>query len=318
MISLECLGNDMVVRPIELDEALRKMRYVDNKRWSNTLEGWIVPRTEFNNVVALFGINIKFLSSVDDFVDNVDSNIYSSQKGFDGINFKPYPFQVVGANFAVQTKKSLIADYMGLGKTMQAILAYAKLKSEKKVRKMLVVTPASVKYQWLLAFANMTSFKAMVVKSPSEFSGKNLEVRTGKALEQLDLMGEYDAYIVNYETLSNQKIFDRLQEMKFNMVVFDEIHYTKNRLSIRSKKSYEIAKGKQYVIGLSGTPLENNPPELFGVFRVVDNTLFPTWTTFEKSYIKYVGYGIIGGYRNLPRLRKKIQPYIIRLSLIHI
>src|SRR5213078_255609 len=59
-----------------------------------------------------------------------------------------YPYQAVGVLFLSFTERALLADDMGLGKTPQSIAAARLLRQQHSIRRVLVITPASVKYQW--------------------------------------------------------------------------------------------------------------------------------------------------------------------------
>ena len=59
-----------------------------------------------------------------------------------------YPYQVRGALFAAYRGRCILGDDMGLGKTVQTLAAVEILAQERGVERVLVVAPASVKYQW--------------------------------------------------------------------------------------------------------------------------------------------------------------------------
>lgn len=293
------------------DYYMKKMRLIDSRRWNKDIKAWTVSKSDIGLLKALFGEQNIVYNNYDD----ITENDLTDTSGFEGLNITPYPFQIVGANFAVKKKRALIADVMGLGKTIQALAAFTKLYNSNNAKKMLVICPASVKYQWYNEVDSKTNFKAAVFNTPSGMKGKKSEDKIKNALSQFDLIDKIDIVIVNYEFLLNEQLYNELVKYKFDVLVIDECHSIKNRTAKRSKKVYELAKNIQYVIGLSGTPLENRPDELFGVFQAIDPNLFPKFNAFAKRYIKFVRYGIIAGYRNLHELREKIQPYIIRRTL---
>ena len=72
----------------------------------------------------------------------------SGQADLDLLKLPLYPYQVVGTLFLAFTERALLADDMGLGKTCMSIAAARLLKQEHGVNHVLVITPASVKYQW--------------------------------------------------------------------------------------------------------------------------------------------------------------------------
>lgn len=319
MISVELKNNELYISPIsDVNNALKKMQLIEEKKWTPSIKSWIIPRKKIKDIVVLFGINIKFITPLEECLRTEEEikSTYVSTDGFEGLKCTLYPFQTVGANFAISKQGgALIADVMGLGKTLQALGAFQKKYNKGQAKTMLVISPASVKYQWAEEVASKTEFKSYVLETPSKFKGKTSEDREKAALAQFDELKDIHVVITNYETLLNDKIFDKICKMKFDILTVDECHSIKNRTAERSKRIYKLAKIIDTRIGLSGTPLENRPPELFGVFQLIEPKLFANWSTFASRYIKFVRYGIIAGYRNLPELREKIQPYIIRRTL---
>lgn len=318
MITIELKNDELIVTPTsEINVALKKMQLVSDKKWNSSIKAWSLPRDKIKDVVALFGINIDFVTPLNECLktqEDID-NSFMSMKDFEGLKCNLYPFQTVGANFAVAKGKVLIADLMGLGKTLQALGAFVKMRNKGQVKSMLVLCPASVKYQWANEVQDKTDLTAIVIETPSKMKGKNADIRNQMSLDQFEEIGNYDIAVTNYETLLNEPIFKLIKKYKFDVICYDECHMLKNKDAQRSKKAYELSAKIDNVIALSGTPLENRPPELFGVFSAIDPTLFPNWSAFATRYIKYVRFGIIAGYRNLEELRKKIQPYIIRRTL---
>ena len=301
----------------DIHMALKKMQLIKDKKWNSSLRAWFLPRDKIKDVVSLFGINIKFITPLNECLEtqeDINDSIMSTE-GFEGLNCTLYPFQTVGANFATKNKKVLIADLMGLGKTLQALGAFIKMKNKDEVRNMVVICPASVKYQWAKEVLEKTDLTVTVLETPSRMTGKNAIERANNSIAQFDELNKYDICITNYETLLNEPIFNKMMEHNFDVVCYDECHMLKNKDAKRSKKAYKLSQNIKSVIALSGTPLENRPPELYGVFKAIDPTIFPSWSAFASRYIKFIRYGIIAGYRNLPELRNKIQPYIIRRTL---
>ena len=118
-----------------------------------------------------------------------------------------------------------------------------------------------------------------------------------------------DIFILNYETLKNDKVVEKLKEKNIETILVDEIHTINNHTSARSKAIYQFNDLK-YIVGATATPITNNPENLFGIFNLIDKDLFNSYTKFSKNYIKYAGYGRVAGVKNEEHLKNKIQPYI--------
>lgn len=114
---------------------------------------------------------------------------------------------------------------------------------------------------------------------------------------------------MNYETLKNDKVVQKLKEKNVEFITCDEIHSINNHKSARSKAAYQFNDLK-YIIGATATPITNNPENLFGIFNLIEKDLFKSFSKFSSNYIKYAGYGRVAGCKNEDNLRNKINPYI--------
>ena len=77
-----------------------------------------------------------------------------------------FPYQIRGALFAACRGRAVLADDMGLGKTIQAIAAAELLRRRRGIEKVLVVAPASVKYQWKTEIEKFCDLSAQVIDGP--------------------------------------------------------------------------------------------------------------------------------------------------------
>lgn len=197
-----------------------------------------------------------------------------------GLSYLPY--QRAGVQYAMPRKGTLIADEMGLGKTIQAIGVANKMEA----RKILVVCPASLKYNWK--------------KELDKWLVLNLEsvVGTGKSYPAYA-----DVIILNYEILHTHKEF--LDETDWDLMIFDESHRIKNEdtraayqvIGGRKRVKYTDEKGKgrykfielprldaEKILFLTGTPILNVPAELWTTLKMLAPDLFPDQWAFWNKY----------------------------------
>jgi len=238
-------------------------------------------------------------------------------------------YQKIGVMFASTANNGiLIADQMGLGKSAQAIGTACFRKHKGDIKKCLVVTPASLKFNWPLEIKKFTNEKFIVIDGPAE-----------KRVAQW-LTPDVFFTVVNYELVvedlfggevpSNKrvakekkeesesqrkkkirtKMLKSLREGVFDMIVCDEIHWIKSHKSKRSQCIKALR--SKYRIGLSGTPLDGRLEELHSIMEFLVPGLFQKYMVFLQRHAQFDYFGNIVKYRNVDEIREKIQPFFIR------
>ncbi len=154
-------------------------------------------------------------------------------------------YQTFGAKYIIHQKKSLLGDEMGLGKTVQAIAAMASLSAEGKSHFM-VVCPASVLINWCREIQKFSDLEVTKVHGNDEESLLYWRENGGVA-------------VTTFESISR---FALPEKFKISMVVTDEAHYVKNPETQRTKALLKLLARTEYVLFMSGTPLENRVEEM--------------------------------------------------------
>lgn len=227
------------------------------------------------------------------FVENPWDNIG------EGLKLSPYCYQKETIKFGIDNGRGLLILPCGSGKTPILVGIYHELRKNKLTEKPgAIVVKASLKYQWVKEVEKFSHYKVKAIDTPA------------KAKKKFDNQFEdADIFILNYETLKNDKVVEKLREKEIEVMLFDEIHHINNHTSARSKAAYEFNDVK-YIIGATATPITNNPENLFGIFNLIEKDLFKTHSKFASAYIKYAGYGRVAGCKNEEHLKKKIHPYV--------
>lgn len=200
------------------------------------------------------------------------------------------PYQKAGVSYANSVGRCLIADQMGLGKTVEAIATLEMANSFPAV----IVCPASLKENWRREINKWLPHRKVNV-----VSGKT------------EILNE-DVNIVNYDIL--YKFVDAIQHLRINGLVLDESHYVKNSSSKRTKAAKDIAAKvpkSGSVLLLSGTPVTNRPSELVSQLEIM-GTLgrFGGKWAFLKRYAgaHHNGFGWdTSGASNLTELNTKLR-----------
>lgn len=227
---------------------------------------------------------------------------------------KPFEHQMESFNYALTHNKFLLGDEQGLGKTKQALdIAVAR---KHKMRHCLIVCGVNnLKWNWYKEVEIHTNEKAHILGSRVNRKGKTV---IGSSAERLaDLKQIHDEYflITNIETLRDKSIQSQIKKMCsdgiIGMTIIDEIHKCKNSQSKQGKAIHCCC--SYYRLALTGTPLMNNPVDLYNVLKwleVENHSL----TYFKNLYCEMGGFGgyEIIGYKNLDQLENSLNRNMLR------
>jgi superfamily II DNA or RNA helicase len=167
--------------------------------------------------------------------------------------------------------RALLADEVGLGKTIEACLVLKEYWMRGMVRKVLVLTPPSLVAQWkgeLLEKFDLvaaTPDGAAYRGNPQKFWGEESLVVASIAMARME---------TNAQAIAN---------VAWDMVIVDEAHSLKNRTSSNWKLVNSLT--KKFVLMLTATPVENNLIELYNLITVLKPGLLATEAEFKKLYV---------------------------------
>jgi SNF2 family DNA or RNA helicase len=206
-----------------------------------------------------------------------------------------YPYQVRGAVFAACRGRCILGDDMGLGKTVQTMAAVELLARQRGIERVLVVAPASVKYQWETEIRKYTGRPVQVIEGPT--AGRPAQYRQPTFYR-----------LINYEIAVRD--LDALNAWQPDLIVLDEAQRIKNW---ESKTSRAVKKLRsRYAVVLTGTPLENKLEELYSIVQFVDDRRLGPAFQFLHDHSQRDADGRLVGYRNLDRIREKLEPILLR------
>ena len=208
-----------------------------------------------------------------------------------------FPYQREGMLHLAFKERALLADEMGLGKTIQAIAACALLNRLGKARRVLVVTPASLKAEWEEQIQKFTMLECRTV-----FGGRGRRLAC--------YAGDAPFFtIVNYE----QMVADTLEvngHLRPDIVVLDEAQRIKNW---NTKTAQAIKRlDSRYAFVLTGTPIENRIDELYSLLDFLDARVLGPLFRFNREFYDFDDRGRPKGYRNLQELHSRIGPLMLR------
>ena len=241
---------------------------------------------------------------------------------------KPFAHQIDGVRFGLNKKKFLLCDDQGLGKTFQIINWVGCLEKTDTINKVLIVCGVnSLKYNWQSEISIHSDEKGWVLGTRfRKTTGKAYEGSTKDKLEDLDNLPDCRYIITNIESLrsgaekiSKSKyhfpIAEKLQELCKNgtisVIAFDEVHRSKEPTSLQSRAMINVQ--AKYMVAVSGTPLMNNPLDLYFPMKWLgyENHSF---YQFKQHYCKLGGWGgsQVVGYKNLEEIRAMMDNIMLR------
>lgn len=192
------------------------------------------------------------------------------------------PHQVDAALFAFQSPLSkgvILADEVGLGKTIEAGLVMTQRWAEGR-RRILVVVPASLRKQWVQELADKFFLPAVILEAKSF----NAAIRAGQR-NPFDLRGDERAVVVCSYQFAARKA-DELGAARWDLAVLDEAHRLRNVYKPDAKIATAIrtALATTPKLLLTATPLQNSLMELYGLVSVIDQHHFGDAKSFRAQY----------------------------------
>ncbi|NIU83200.1 MAG: DEAD/DEAH box helicase family protein [Candidatus Thorarchaeota archaeon] len=195
-------------------------------------------------------------------------------KGYEFVG-EPYRHQVVTFMHGLHHKDLAILSTMGTGKTYCAISLARYWIQQGEAKRILVVCPSSVLFNWKDEVEKFSEYDAHVLHS-----GKSIS-REGR-IKLFSIPSTF--YIINYEaTLHYLKYILRLES---DIVIFDESSRVANPKAKQTQACAKIASQTKYRYILNGTPIPNRPEGLWSQFYILDfgETLGPTYKIFKQCY----------------------------------
>jgi ERCC4-related helicase len=188
------------------------------------------------------------------------------------------PHQVEAALFALRSpfqKGVLLADEVGLGKTIEAGLVLCQYWAERK-RKLLIICPASLRKQWQVELEEKFNIVAKIMDAKLFLQEEN----NGNP----NPFNCSEAIIVSLHFASCMA--GEIRQIQWDLTVIDEAHKLRNshRQSNKMGQNIRWALEDRKKILLTATPLQNSLTELYGITTVIDNQLFGDFPTFRTLY----------------------------------
>ena len=206
------------------------------------------------------------------------------------------PHQIEAALFAFRnpfSRGAILADEVGLGKTIEAGLLLAQRWAERK-RKLLVILPANLRKQWSQELADKFYLPSMIMETRSF----NDAIHSGN----LNPFSQNEIVLSSYQFARSKDSYVR--QVAWDLVVIAEAHRLRNVYKTSSRIALAI---KQAVsafpkVLLTATPLQNSLLELYGLVSIIDDYAFGDLKSFRGKFAR------LGNQADFAELKERLKP----------
>lgn len=191
------------------------------------------------------------------------------------------PHQIEAALFAFRSplsKGAILADEVGLGKTIEAGLVLSQKWAERK-RKILIIVPSSLRKQWNDELQEKFFLPSVILETKSF----NQYIKAGNLNPFIQ---ENKIIICSYHFAKAKSPY--IKQIKWDLAVIDEAHRLRNVYKTSNKIAREIKNSLSDIpkILLTATPLQNSLLELYGLTSIIDDHVFGDLQSFKSNYAR--------------------------------
>lgn len=203
------------------------------------------------------------------------------------------PYQEAGVAYLVRFGRAILADWLGAGKTAQAVVA-----ADQMGGRVLVVCPKSLVYQWV--HEGIERFSIDPDASVLERKG---EVPRSRWV------------VTNYETVTAR--LGDLVRQDFSVLIGDEAVRVKNPNAKRTRAFVQLSRRVPKLILITGVPIRNRLEELFRLLQIVDPRTFNSWMQFYSLFLQTRvtpwGTEVVGIKPSMEEeFHRLLLPYVLR------
>lgn len=188
--------------------------------------------------------------------------------------FEPYQFKPALKYLDALVPGILIADEVGMGKTIEAAILFQELHARTRLRRVLVVCPAGLRAKWHAELA-------------TRFGEQFSVLGTQEILRDIDAYNSTEGAqplrgIVGLETIRSRRIQNMLEEnpVRYDLVIVDEAHHMRTSGRLSHRIGQRLSDLTDHLILLTATPLQLGRQDLFNLLQLIDETQFSSPADF--------------------------------------
>lgn len=195
---------------------------------------------------------------------------------------------------------------MGCGKTITTVAVIGRAFLNGLITRVLIIAPKSIVAVWEEEFMKFADFPYTLTVLTGSSDKKKQQL---KAIPKEGLQ----VVVINYDSVS--LIEANLLNWNPDFIVADESTRIKNPNAKSSKAVHRIAKKCRYRMILTGSPITQNPLDLYSQYKMLDESIFgPSFYAFKNYYAVLGNYNQPVGYKNMPELIEKAHSVAYRVT----
>lgn len=278
------------------EKTIEQIKGINGRQWISLMKKWEIPFIDDNiKFIERIGFDTTQLKKdIAEKKNEKEQHFCCLEKELKLLYPFLYEHQVECTAKALVSKRLLIADETGIGKTAEALATADYLLKNGRIDKIVVLCPKSIMKQWR--------------KEAKKFFSLDFRILLGMPKnKRLAMYKKFPHLIMTYDTaaIDLKELYPILNGN--TILIMDEMTKVKNEKTRRAK-SIRMFK-PQYMLGLTGTPIET---KLMNGF-VIGTTLFPDWMNKNEFYnaycvMEYNGYGnVLIGYKNISGFMQRLM-----------
>lgn len=214
------------------------------------------------------------ISSIINKVRNTSANTISTLKASKTI-FKPYQFIPLLKLLNSDNRRIIIADEVGLGKTISAGHIVLELAARGELKSMLIVCLNSIQEKWIDELQNKFNVRVQRFKNVGDFK---------RAIQNANDHNDKIFGVINYDKFRQKSNIHYFEEnaIAFDLLIFDEVHSLRNDTNARRalKPFADLAKA---MVMLTATPIMTSLENLYSLVRLLDEDNYSNYQIFQNA-----------------------------------
>ena len=213
-----------------------------------------------------------------------DSKYLTALDQLKNVEFLPHQIKTAETVINDMNGRAILADEVGLGKTIEAGLIIKEYLTRRLIKKILIIVPASLVNQWASELYEKFFIKTTIAKKNPDWTLDNIQ-------------------ITSIDLAKREPHRSIILEQQYDLLLIDEAHKLKNKQT----KNYQFARAisKKYCLLLTATPIQNKLDDLFNLVSLLKPGLLGDQDTFTKTYTH-------GSKKLDQELKKLIKKVMIR------